>query len=374
MKSNFNYKNIAVLSADMGRGGTQRVLATLSNYLSNEVEVDLLLLKREGQYLREIDKKVQLMDLNSSRGIFSLIKLIRYLKERKPDLFIASMEHLHFISALAIFLCRSKVRAIYRLPSNPSYIYKERKHPTLYKTIQYKILKISLKIIYNLNFVHAIIVPSEKVKEDFLIHFSLKDTNKLKVIPNPIDTQVLDKVETNVDVFFKNDFPLVLSMQRFEQEKDNFTLIKSIKETLKTRNVNFLLLGEGSQESDLKRLVADLDLEDNVLLPGFYADPFPILKRADVFVLSSFAEGMPNSLLQAQYFDKPIIATNCNFGPSEILEQGKWGSLVEIGDYLTMSQEIIKALDGKFRNMPREIFTKKYSAKNIVKQYLKLDE
>ena len=284
------------------------------------------------------------------------------------------MEHLHFISALAIFLCRSKVRAIYRLPSNPSYIYKERKHPTLYKTIQYKILKISLKIIYNLNFVHAIIVPSEKVKEDFLIHFSLKDTNKLKVIPNPIDTQVLDKVETNVDVFFKNDFPLVLSMQRFEQEKDNFTLIKSIKETLKTRNVNFLLLGEGSQESDLKRLVADLDLEDNVLLPGFYADPFPILKRADVFVLSSFAEGMPNSLLQAQYFDKPIIATNCNFGPSEILEQGKWGSLVEIGDYLTMSQEIIKALDGKFRNMPREIFTKKYSAKNIVKQYLKLDE
>lgn len=374
MKSDLNYKSIAVLSADMGRGGTQRVLATLSNYLSSEAKVDLLLLKKEGQYLREIDKKVQLKDLNSSRSIFSLLKLMRYLKNRKPDLFIASMEHLHFISALAIILCRSNARAIYRLPSNPSYIYKERRHPTLYKKIQYKVLKISLKIIYNLNLVQAIIVPSEKVKEDFLLHFFLKDINKLKVIPNPIDTQVLDKVKINEEVFFKNDFPLILSMQRFEQEKDNFTLIKSIKETLKTKNVNFLLLGEGSQESDLKRLIAELDIEDNVLLPGFYADPFPVLKRADVFVLSSFAEGMPNSLLQAQYFDKPIIATDCNFGPSEILEQGKWGSLVEIGDYKAMSKEIINALDGKFRNMPREIFSNKYSAGNIVKQYLTLDE
>jgi glycosyltransferase involved in cell wall biosynthesis len=235
-------------------------------------------------------------------------------------------------------------------------------------------LKSSLRVIYNLNFVRAIVVPSEKVKEDFLLHFSLREINKLKVIPNPIDTQALDGAENNKEIFFKNDFPLVLSMQRFEQEKDNFTLIKSIKETLKTRNVNFLLLGEGSQEKELKRLVSELDIEENVILPGFYPDPFPILKKADVFVLSSFAEGMPNSLLQALYFNLPVIATDCNFGPSEILEGGKWGSLIEIGDYLTMSQEIIKALDGKLKIMPREIFQRTYSAKHIAKQYLKLHE
>tara|TARA_B100002052_G_C15881693_1_gene599599 strand:+ start:292 stop:1404 length:1113 start_codon:yes stop_codon:yes gene_type:complete len=365
--------NVAIFSADMGRGGTQRVLATLSNYISKEREVDLLLLNKEGHYLREIDKNVNLIDLDSSRSIFSFFKLLKYFNRREPDLFIASMEHLHFISAIAILLSKSKVKAIYRLPSNPSYIYTEREHPTLYKKIQYKVLKISLKFIYNLNFVEAIIVPSEKVKEDFLLHFSLKHSNKLRVVANPIDTIQLDKVEPTKEVFFTNDYPIVLSMQRFEMEKDNFTVLRSIKETLKTRNVNFLLLGEGSQEKELKNLVQDLGLENNVLLPGFYADPFPILKKADVFVLSSFAEGMPNSLLQALYFNLPVIATDCNFGPSEILEDGKWGALVEIGDYSSMSEEIIKALDGKLQTMPKEIFKKKYSASLISKKYLTLD-
>ena len=97
------------------------------------------------------------------------------------------------------------------------------------------------------------------------------------------------------------------------------------------------------------------------------------LKKADVFVLSSFAEGMPNSLLQALYFDLPVIATDCNFGPSEILEDGRWGSLVEIGDYSSMSEEIIKAIDGKLQTMPKEIFKKKYSATKISKKYLSLD-
>ena len=367
------HKKVAIFSADMGRGGTQRVLATLSNYISKHREVDLLLLKKGGHYLREIDRNVNLIDFDSSRSVFSFFKLLKYFNKGETDLFIASMEHLHFISAIAILFSKSHVKAIYRLPSNPSYIYAEREHPTLYKKFQYKILKLTLKFIYNFKFIKAIIVPSEKVKEDFLQHFSLKDLNKLRVVANPIDTIQLDKVESTEEVFFKNDYPIVLSMQRFELEKDNFTVIRSIKETLKTRKVNFLLLGEGSQERELKNLVQELGLENNVLLPGFYADPFPILKKADVFVLSSFAEGMPNSLLQALYFNLPVIATDCNFGPSEILEEGKWGSLVDIGDYLTMSQEIIKALDGKLQTMPKDIFENKYSASKISKKYLSLD-
>ena len=95
------------------------------------------------------------------------------------------------------------------------------------------------------------------------------------MIANPIDTTQLDKVKPTKEVFFANDYPIVLSMQRFEMEKDNFTIIRSIKETLKI-NVNFLLLGE-EIERELN-LVQDLGLENNVLLPGFYADPFNFKK------------------------------------------------------------------------------------------------
>ena len=161
------HKKVAIFSADMGRGGTQRVLATLSNYISKHREVDLLLLKKEGHYLREIDRNVNLIDFDSSRSVFSFFKLLKYFNKGETDLFIASMEHLHFISAIAILLSKSHVKAIYRLPSNPSYIYTEREHPTLYKKIQYKVLKFSLKFIYNFNFIKAIIVPSEKVKRIF---------------------------------------------------------------------------------------------------------------------------------------------------------------------------------------------------------------
>ena len=367
-------KKIAVFSSDMGRGGTQRVLASIANYLIEDCDVDLLLLQRTGQYLPEFKESINVISFNSSRSIFSIFKLIKYLQENKPYKIIASMEHLHFIATLAIILSGSSTKAIFRLPSSPSYIYTTKKHPTLYKKIQFKILRVSLSYFYNLKLVEAIVTPSLLVKDDFNSYYTLKQIKKIKVIPNPIDLDFLDDVVEEQINYFKNDYPLVVSMQRFEDEKDNITLLKSINEVLKTRRINFILLGEGSHESLLRKVISDLKIEENVCLPGFLSNPFPILKNANAFVLSSFAEGMPNSLLQAMYLGIPVIATDCNFGPREILEDGKWGALVEVGDFKRMSEKIINALDGELKNMPKEYFAEKYSAKNIVGKYLNINE
>jgi len=106
-----------------------------------------------------------------------------------------------------------------------------------------------------------------------------------------------------------------------------------------------MILGEGEERPKLESLVRELRLEEDVSLPGFIDNPFKYMKRAAVFVLSSRWEGLPNVLIQALACGTPVVSTDCPSGPAEILEGGKWGRLVPVGNVEELAEAIMATLN-----------------------------
>ena len=105
-----------------------------------------------------------------------------------------------------------------------------------------------------------------------------------------------------------------------------------------------MILGEGEERSKLETLVQELGLEKEVSLPGFVDNPHKYMKRAAVFVLSSKWEGFGNVLVEAMALGTPVVSTNCPSGPAEILEGGKHGKLVPIGDERKLARAILESM------------------------------
>jgi glycosyltransferase involved in cell wall biosynthesis len=124
-------------------------------------------------------------------------------------------------------------------------------------------------------------------------------------------------------------------------------LLRAFAQVRRERDAHLLILGEGSERANLEAMIADLDLERDVLLPGWVSNPYPFMVAAQAFVLSSRWEGLPSVLIEALYCGVPVIATDCPSGPTEILDGGRHGSLVPVGDVDALSREIVSALDGR---------------------------
>ena len=107
-------------------------------------------------------------------------------------------------------------------------------------------------------------------------------------------------------------------------------------------------------------------------MPGFVENPFIFMRQASVYVLSSLYEGLPNAMLQAFALGTPVVATDCPSGPREILEGGRWGRLVPVGDVNAMAQAIIDGIDGRIAKAPIALVEARYSMDCITRRYLGL--
>ena len=133
-----------------------------------------------------------------------------------------------------------------------------------------------------------------------------------------------------------------------------------------------LIVGEGECREALELQISEAGLAGAVDLTGYVANPFPILKAADVFVLSSDWEGFGNVLVEAMAVGTPVVATDCPYGPSEILEDGKWGRLVPCGNADALSSAIGEALDRPGPKAARRAL--QFTISNKAAEYLELIE
>jgi len=140
--------------------------------------------------------------------------------------------------------------------------------------------------------------------------------------------------------------PLILGVGRLHPQKDFPNLLKAVALLRETgTRVRLMILGEGAQRARLEALARELGIDASVRLPGFVEHPPAYLARADLFVLSSRYEGLPGVLIQALACGCPCVATNCRCGPDEILEGGRHGRLVPVGDSPALAAAIAAALD-----------------------------
>ena len=116
----------------------------------------------------------------------------------------------------------------------------------------------------------------------------------------------------------------------------------------------------------------EMDLGEDVELPGFVRNPYALMRKASCFVLSSLFEGFGNVLVEALATGCPVVSTDCPTGPIEILEGGKWGTLVPVGDYEAMAAAILEKLEinRKDNSSLLNSYLQRFEIEEILSQYL----
>ena len=151
----------------------------------------------------------------------------------------------------------------------------------------------------------------------------------------PVDHRWLDQTGT----------PLVVAIGKLIERKGFSTLLHAFARLLARRRARMIVLGEGRLRSSLVSLADRLGVARQVDFPGFVENPYAFLAKADLFVLSSRNEALPTALIEAMVCGCPVVSTDCDFGPREILEGGRHGPLVPVGDPDALAAAMLAVLD-----------------------------
>lgn len=229
-----------------------------------------------------------------------------------------------------------------------------------------------------LNEVDKIITICNEMKKNLLAEIPNVE-KKVEVIYNPFDYGKIKKLSENIEELNDEEKKLIktnyiIMVSRLDNtQKDFITLIKAFNIIVKTLDINLVIVGEGSDRFEIENKIRKYNLEDQIHLIGLQKNPYPWIINAKLLVHSSNYEGLPTVLIEALILKKMIVSTDCPTGPKEILENGKLGILVKVGDYKQMAQEIIELLSRNsikrqklLKNL--ELDSEKYNKDIIIKE------
>ena len=220
--------------------------------------------------------------------------------------------------------------------------------------------------------VDAIVAVSQGVADDIARTTGLPSA-RIRVICNPVVTaKMLGLAQEPVaHPWLRPDSPpVILAAGRLTKQKDFATLIRAFQRVRQSQPCRLLILGKGQLQSDLESLASALGVRDEVDFPGFVANPYAYMAKAALFALSSAWEGSPNVLTEALALGTPVVATDCPSGPREILQGGRYGRLVPVGDVQRLGEAIIATLTNP---LPGEVLRRAaapYSANESAGAYL----
>ncbi|MBE3581288.1 MAG: glycosyltransferase [Thermoanaerobacteraceae bacterium] len=332
-------KKIGLFLPSLRGGGAERVMVNLARGFAEQgLKVDLVLAKAEGPYLSQLPPDVRVVDLRASRVLASLPGLVCYLKRERPAVLLSAMDHANIVAIWARKIAGVSCRLVVSV------------HTTLSRAtdnasnIRSQFMPRLIRWFYP--WTEAVIAVSQGVADD-LVKTTGLPRELIKVIYNPIITpELIEKAKQRIDhPWFKpGQPPVILSAGRLTKAKDFPTLIHAFAHVRAERPARLMILGEGEERPGLEALVRELGLEDDVSMPGFVDNPYAYMARAAIFVLSSAWEGFGNVLVEAMAVGTPVVSTDCPSGPAEILEGGKWGKLVPVGDVEKLAEAIIENL------------------------------
>jgi glycosyltransferase involved in cell wall biosynthesis len=328
--------HIAFLLPDMRGGGAERVALTLIEaFIELGHEVDLVLMKQEGELFDQVPSEVTLVDLSADRIRNVLVPLIRYLRERRPAALQVSLWPLTVIALLAARLSGIGARLV---TSDHAMLSKQYGGSLLRRAT----LRISSRFFYP--FADACVCVSAACADD-LASVSGLPRDSISVIHNPVSLPPRQiSFSPKVEALWPVGAKRILSVGTLKPIKNHDLLIQAFARISRESDACLMILGDGPLRSDLEEQAKALGIPDRVIMPGFVADPFPYYGSANLFVLSSDSEGFGNVLVEALHAGLPIVSTECPGGPHEILDGGRFGYLVPVGDDLALATAISDAL------------------------------
>lgn len=334
-------KKLSLFLPSLYGGGAERAMVTLANAIAARgYAVDLVLAEARGPYLTSVSNAVRVVDLKSGRVIKSLLPLVSYLRRERPTVLLSAISHANMIALLAKKIAKSQTRVVVSERGTVSGEYQVSKG--FFSKVVFKLLPTFYRR------ADGICAVSNAASAD-LAQFARLPVEKITTIYNPFDLKLIDqKVVERVEHpwFSAEQPPVILAIGRLNEAKNFSVLIRAFVLMRKQRFARLLILGEGELRCELERQIAENGLtEADVQMPGFAANPYAYLARCAVFVLSSHREGLPGVLIEALACGAPVVSTNCISGPDEILEGGRWGRLVPVGDAQALAQAMAATLD-----------------------------
>jgi glycosyltransferase involved in cell wall biosynthesis len=359
---------IALFLRTLGGGGAERAHINLARGLIDSgIAVDLVLSAGEGLELWEIPSEVRVIDLKAARVSASLPSLIRYLRQERPVAIIPTLHYAIEVAIVAKYLAGVSTKVLVPEQNNLS---REVKYHE--KGSRQRLIPLAVSFLYPL--ADCLVGVSRGVAED-LAQITGLSLERINIIYNPAFPELQEKAQEPIDHpwFIPGSPPVIISVGRLEDQKDYPTLIKAFAKVRAVCNARLMILGWGPDQSELGALVAELGLTEHVEMPGFVKNPFPYMKKAAVFALSSRWEGMPNVIIEALTLGTPVVSTNCESGPTEILDDGKYGELVPVGDSQSLADALLKVLSGNIKSVSPD-WLDQFNLKSITQQYLNVLE
>ena len=371
---------ILFLINEFERGGAERVVSYLLTHLPKfypEINPVLYLLEKS-EYAYSLPENIDIYTgsrYHSSNMIKFLklpilaLRLKRFIIKNKINVVISFLNRANYTNILARHF-GSDHRCIISERNTSSFVYRSKSViGMINRTLMHQLYPAS----------QTIIAVSKGVKEDLVKNFKIPD-RLISVIYNPYDIELIRQksLEKLAHKWLDNKkYKILISVARLEKQKNHALLIRSFKQVNdELPETRLLLLGEGHERENLNRLIKSHGLDSKIQILGQQNNPFPFLRKSDLFVLSSDFEGFPNALVESMICGCPVVSTNCKSGPDEIITDGVNGLLVPVGNKIALSNAICRVLKNEKlkldlkKNALQSV--KRFEISNIAKIYNKI--
>jgi len=365
---------IAVLLPSLEGGGAERSMLNLVKaFLAQGRTVDLVLCQAKGAYLSEVPDGATMIVLEATGGLrtrliaalgnirdlFALLRpvllaskiapeiarirsLQQYIKKGRPDVILSALPYANLVAIWAKQMSGSQVPVIV---SERIALSTYCNAPSNSRKWRWRYLPELVRRTYP--GADTVVAVSTHVANDLTTVIGLNHPSVTALYNPVVDDALRASAQQALEhTWFAPDaVPVILGVGRLTEQKDFSTLVRAFAHVRAKRAARLIILGEGRLRQDLEDLASKLGIQADVEMPGFVENPLQYMARASVLVLSSEYEGLPGVLIQALACGCPVVSTDCPGGSAEILANGKYGALVDVGDADSMAQAVLAELD-----------------------------
>ncbi len=325
---------LLVVTHSLSVGGAERFASNLVTALDRDrFAPSLCLVTDRSSYPLPEDVPVSTLGY---RGLWdlprALLALRKLIAAERPDVVLSNVVSTNCLTGGALRGVRDRPAWVARIGMAPGI--GEPRHQQIWSRAVYPLARFC-------------VVNAERMQEPFE-RFYPETAGRCVSIPNPTDFLAIDRLArdgvVSAPLRGDDDVPTLLFIGRLKPQKRTDVLLDALARVRRELDVRLWLCGDGPLRGDVERRISELGLTGAVELLGFQDNPFALMPRADLFVLTSDFEGLPNALIEAQGLGLPAVATRCPFGPDEIIEDGVTGRLVEMNDASATARAILEIL------------------------------
>ncbi len=324
-------RTLLLVSGSLNKGGAERFASTLMQHLDRaRVRPQLCLARDEIGYPLAEDVALHILDHS---GIWHLPRTVsrlrRLIDQIRPEVLLSNLHATNVVCGMALRGSAHQPTWVARIGSNPA-----EADGVLGSFLARRLYPRADRVA----------VVARGLVSAVKSHYPCTK-DRISVLPNPTDFDAIDRWAEEPPLRVKPEAgPLVIAIGRVRPEKRYDLLIDAIERVRKRHQATLWICGDGPRLQAIRKQVRRLRLEGSVRLLGHCANPYALVRQADVFVLSSDFEGLPNALIEAQGLGIPAVSTRCRYGPEEIIEDGRTGLLTPVGDAEALAEAISKIL------------------------------